>query len=351
MADELTSKSVCGDDSVFIVLVHMVSNFQPGCCAPTKPDTPESSCCSSEPSFEKALSNQAKDYGSKDNMALIEAGSFLMGTESEEAWEADGEGPVRPVEVGAYYISKTCVSIGEFEEFASDTGYVTDAEKFGWSYVFHILLSKNLLKRLKPKNVQGLEWWYGVEGASWKKPEGPGSNIKKRKDHPVTHVSWADAEAYCKWKGHRLPTEAEWEKAARGGLEQNVYAWGDELTPEGKHRCNIWQGKFPLENSKEDGYIGTAPVRSYRANGYGLYNVAGNVWEWCADWFSPTWHQQNDCRIDPQGPSEGDRRLMKGGSFLCHDSYCNRYRVAARTSNTPDTSTANCGFRTALSAQ
>jgi len=324
----------------------MSSDAKPSCCTPSKPAESQPSCCGGSV---QSLDKQAADFGSTDGMVKLDAGSFLIGTESDEAWLADGEGPVRECRTSTYYISKMCVTNEDFARFVADTRYQTEAERFGWSYVFHYLLPNKLLKRLKPKNVQGLEWWYGVEGAFWKKPEGPGSNIKKRMDHPVIHMSWNDAIAYCRWRGCRLPTEAEWERAARGGLEQKIYAWGDELHPEGKHRCNIWQGKFPTENTASDGFIGTAPTKSYRANGYGLYNVAGNVWEWCSDWFCPEWRKTANLD-DPLGPDHGDRKLMKGGSYLCHDSYCNRYRVAARTSNTPDTSTGNVGFRIAKDA-
>ena len=320
----------------------------PGCCMPTKSSITGERVAVNQCS-EKPESKRSPHYGSREGMVLIEAGSFLMGTDSDKGWEADGEKKVIEVSMDPYWISRCCVTNREFGEFVDDTGHVSEAEQFGWSYVFHILLQKSVLKRLKPQNVQGLEWWYGVEGAYWRKPEGPGSNVKKRMDYPAIHISWSDAVAYCQWKGHRLPTEAEWEKAARGGLEQKIYPWGDELHPEGKHRCNIWQGNFPLANTAEDGHVGPAPAKSFRANGFGMYNLVGNVWEWCSDWFSPNWRLIHK-EPNPQGPDTGGSKVMKGGSYLCHDSYCNRYRVAARTSNTPDSSTGNLGFRTAMDA-
>jgi len=278
-------------------------------------------------------------------MVSLPGGTFLMGTEDADGWAADGEGPVREVRIDPFHIDCTTVTNMQFSEFIENTGYRTEAEEFGWSYVFRVLLPKSKQRKLRQdKTVQGLQWWYAIEGAYWKKPEGPGSNILKRQDHPVVHVSWRDANAYCQWAGKRLPTEAEWEYAARGGVEQTRYPWGNELTPGGKHRCNIWQGDFPHRNTAEDGYVGTAPARSFRQNEFGLYNVCGNVWEWCQDWFSPTWHL-NGSRENPRGPESGSSRSMRGGSFLCHDSYCNRYRLGARTANTPDSSTSNCGFR------
>jgi formylglycine-generating enzyme required for sulfatase activity len=165
-------------------------------------------------------------------------------------------------------------------------------------------------------------------------------------DHPVVHVSWKDAVAYCRWTGKRLLTEAEWEYAARGGLVQKTYPWGNSLRPDGEHRCNIWQGRFPYSNTGEDGYMSTAPVDAYQPNGYGLYNMVGNTWEWCADWFSPSFHV-HATRTNPKGPPMGGAKVMRGGSYLCHASYCNRYRVAARSSNTPDSSSGNIGFRCA----
>lgn len=285
--------------------------------------------------------------GDTSGMVKLDGGVFLMGTEDSDAWADDGEGPIREVRVSPFWIDRTTVTNADFKRFVEATGYVSESERFGWSFVFAGQLPRSRRSKLKASTVQNLQWWYGVEGASWRKPEGPGSNILKRMDHPVVHVSWADAHAYCVWAGKRLPTEAEWEFAARGGLVQKKYAWGDELTPGGKHRCNIWQGRFPEVNTAEDGYAWTAPARSFQANGYGLYNMAGNVWQWCADWFHPTWHITASplTRDNPRGPDAGQNKVMRGGSFLCHASYCNRYRVAARTANTPDSATTNCGFR------
>ena len=181
-----------------------------------------------------------------------------------------------------------------------------------------------------------------MPGACWAQPEGPGSTLDGRLDEPVAHVSWNDAVALARFERGRLPTEAEWELAARGGLEQAVYCWGDELEPGGEHRCNVWQGAFPDRDTAADGYSGRAPVDSFAPNGLGLHNPAGNVWEWCADWFAT---DHGTGRVDPRGPARGRGKVMKGGSFLCHYSYCNRYRVGARTANTPDSSTANCGVR------
>lgn len=278
---------------------------------------------------------------------MIDVGGaeFLMGTHDGEGYAGDGEGPRRRVRCGRFRIAACAVSNADFSRFVEDTGYVTDAEKYRWSFVFHQFVRAEL--KAGPVDVPpDAPWWIKVEGACWSRPEGPGSNLDGRMDHPVTHVSWFDAEAYCRWSGSRLPTEAEWECAARGGLEGRRFAWGDDLLPAGRHRCNIWQGRFPEVNTGEDGYVGTAPVTAFEPNGFGLYNACGNVWEWCADWFSPNYHRVTRAD-DPVYLVPSGRRSMRGGSYLCHDSYCNRYRVAARTSNTPDSSTGHCGFRVA----
>ncbi|MCH2154744.1 MAG: formylglycine-generating enzyme family protein [Opitutales bacterium] len=286
--------------------------------------------------------------GSTDGMVKLEGGNFLMGCADDDGWPQDGEGPVREVKIDPFWISQTTVTNTEFAEFIDATGYKTESERFGWSYVFFGQLPKSKQRKLKEsRSVKGLQWWFGVEGASWKKPEGPGSDIKKRMNYPVIGVTWRDALAYCIWAGVRLPTEAEWEYAARGGTSQQRFPWGDNLVPRGKFMCNTFQGKFPTNNSAADGYAWTAPARSYKPNTYGLFNVVGNVWEWCNDWFDPTWHTTTDYSPNnPRGPQHRtDRKSMRGGSFLCHSSYCNRYRLGARTGNTPDSATTNCGFR------
>ncbi|MGQ4515356.1 SUMF1/EgtB/PvdO family nonheme iron enzyme [Streptomyces sp. DW26H14] len=283
-----------------------------------------------------------------DGMMRLPGGSFLMGTDDAEGFPADGEGPVRPVTLRPFLLDAYAVSNDRFARFVEATGHVTEAERFGWSFVFAGLLPA-ALRRGAPRPEQA-PWWCGVPGATWREPLGPGSTLDGLGHHPVVHVSWADAGAYCRWAGGRLPTEAEWEYAARGGLEQRRYPWGDELTPGGEHRCNIWQGRFPTKNTAEDGYAGTAPVDAFPPNGFGLHNMAGNVWEWCADRW--TTDHRAARRAHPTGPSGGTNanRVMRGGSYLCHHSYCNRYRVAARTSNTPDSTTGNLGFRLARDA-
>jgi formylglycine-generating enzyme required for sulfatase activity len=278
--------------------------------------------------------------GSTEGMIKLGGGRFLMGTDSAEGFPADGEGPVREVIVDPFYMDTYPVTNRQFGEFTQQTGYQTEAERFDWSFVFH----KHIPRELVEDTVRGVTWWCKVRGACWRCPEGPDSNIDSRPEHPVTHVSWNDATEYCRWAGKRLPTEAEWEYAARGGLEQKTYPWGDELTPGGRHLCNIWQGDFPNVDTAEDGYCAPAPVHTYPPNGYGFYTITGNAWEWCADWFHPAYHL-TATRKNPVGPREGAAKVMKGGSYLCHKSYCNRYRVAARTSNTPDSSTTNISFR------
>jgi formylglycine-generating enzyme len=285
-------------------------------------------------------------------MVTVPGGGFWMGSDHPDAFAADGEGPVRRVELPPFRIDAKAVTNAQFAAFVKATGHVTEAERFGWSYVFHLFVPAAARADALAGVVPQARWWRAIRGASWRAPEGRTSSVGERPSHPVVHVSWNDASAYADWAGKRLPTEAEWERAARGGLDRAQYPWGDELTPRGQHRCNIWQGTFPTTNTAEDGHVGTAPVDAYRANAYGLFNTSGNVWEWCGDWFSPDWHavERPETRVDPRGPATGPGRVMRGGSYLCHRSYCNRYRVAARTMSPPDSTTGNLGFRCAADA-
>ena len=266
-----------------------------------------------------------------------------MGAEDPDGFPSDLEGPIREVAVSPFRISPHPVTNDGFAVFVDATGYRTDAERSGASFVFGGLLPEDFPPT---RGVAAAPWWRLVHGASWDRPEGPQSDLQGRGDHPVVHVSWEDARAFCRWAGVRLPTEAEWEYAARSGLEHARFPWGDDLTPDGRHMANIWQGTFPSRNTMDDGYLGTNPVGAFPANGFGLVDCAGNVWEWCTDRFAREHVPSGSVvSIDPGKGGPNEHRVIKGGSYLCHDSYCNRYRVAARTSNTPGSTTGNMGFR------
>lgn len=312
------------------------------CCPGSRSDEPHEDQSSTAPIAPGTTSAEEVDTS---RMVHIPEGTFTMGTDDDVGFPSDGEGPAREVTTNAYHISSHTVTNAEFLEFVRDTDYVTDAERFGWSFVFQDFLTDEAQAHVMDA-VGEAPWWAAVEGANWYRPYGPGSEISDILDHPVVHVSWRDAVEYCEWANVRLPTEAEWERAARGGRDGTRFPWGEDLTPNGQHRCNVWQGDFPVENTGDDGYLSTAPVNEFSPNDYGLYNVSGNVWEWCSDWFSAEYHTTDEwSSTDPTGPPGGNARCMRGGSYLCHRSYCNRYRLAARSSNTPDSSTGNIGFR------
>ena len=306
------------------------------CCGPSRP---ESQSVPSSPS----ATDRVESTGCVPPLVQIAAGTFQMGTDDVRGYPADGEGPVHEVELGQFGIGATTVTNDQFAVFVEASGFVTTAEHYGNSFVFGGLLPDDFPPT---QGVASAPWWRLVEGASWQHPEGPHSDLADRGDHPVVHVSWLDAVAYCEWSGTRLPIEAEWERAARGGVESAHFPWGHELEPDGRHLMNVFQGEFPGGDTGADGWVGTCPVKSYPANGFGLHEMTGNVWEWCADWFDPRYYGVSP-RNDPAGPSAGTRRVMRGGSYLCHHSYCWRYRVDARSSNTPDSTAGNIGFRVA----
>jgi len=256
------------------------------------------------------------------NMVFIQGGEFLMGSSDGMPYEA----PVHQVTVKSFLIDAHEVTIAEFAKFVAATQYKTEAERLGWSGAF---------------NRKSGEWGK-VSGANWRHPDGPESSPSE--DEPVCQVSWEDAVAYAKWIGKRLPTEAEWEFAARGGLVGMKYAWGDKLRPNGKPVANWWQGHFPERDTGEDGFRGRAPVGSFPPNGYGLYDTAGNVWEWCEDWFADDYYQ-NSPNSNPSGPAAGFERVIRGGSWMCSENYCTNYRVGARGHATPDSGLDNLGFR------
>lgn len=295
-------------------------------------------------------------------MVWIPGGTFRQGSDNPKMRDAQ---PVHQVTVDGFWMDCTAVTNEQFAQFVEATGYVTVAERTPQAKDFPGARPENLVVGsvvFNPSNGpvpldNHLRWWIYVEGANWRHPEGPESNLQGREKHPVVHVAWEDAAAYAKWAGKRLPTEAEFEFAARGGLDRKKYAWGDDLRPGDKWMANIWQGHFPYENTAEDNFRATAPVGSFAANGYGLYDIAGNVWEWCADWYRPDYYAKLATGPqpvqNPQGPNDSydpaepgmAKRVMRGGSYLCTDQYCTAYEAGARGKGAPDTGTNHLGFR------
>jgi formylglycine-generating enzyme len=267
------------------------SRVMSGCCVPNGPPS------------EAPGGSEVRTRGDRiSDLVELPAGSFLMGS-AESRYPDDCEGPPRPVAVSGFALARHAVRNDDFAAFVAATGYLTTAEREGWSYVFGGLLPDDF----PPTHaVVETPWWRQVHGASWRRPKGPQSDLSGLGDHPVVHVSWLDARAYARWAGGRLPSEAEWEFAARGALVGCRFPWGDDLTPGGEHRMNVFQGSFPHHNTAVDGFVGTAPVDAFPPNAYGLWNMTGNVWEWCADRF---------------GPTRPAARNMRGGSYLCHEAY------------------------------
>lgn len=331
------------------------------------------SCTSNLPSrFAAGTSTDgivASRKSSYAGMVKIPGGDYQMGAADKEG--RPDEYPQHAVHVDGFYMDATEVTNAMFAEFVKATGYVTTAERTpDWEELKKqlppgtpkpadsLLVAASLVftppaKPVALNNVS--QWWQWVKGANWKHPEGPGSNIKGKDNYPVVQVSWDDAMAYAKWAGKRLPTEAEWERAARAGMTGEPFTWGSEPVEKGQPKANIWQGHFPDRNTAADGFGRVAPVKSFAANAYGLYDIAGNVWEWCADWYRSDYYVQAGTRklVNPQGPASSydpeepsvPKRVVRGGSFLCHASYCASYRVSARMKTSPDTGLEHTGFR------
>jgi len=295
-----------------------------------------------------------------DGMVQIPGATFLMGSDHHYPEEA----PARKVTVSGFWIDAAPVTNREFGRFVRKTGHVTVAERAPDPVDYpgarpEMLVPFSTVFVPPPRRVSLADpynWWTPVPGADWRHPQGPGSSIRNKPDHPVVHVAWTDIEAYAAWAAKAIPTEAEWELAARGGLDGAEFAWGDELTPGGRWMANTWQGEFPVQNTQEDGYETTSPVGAFPANGHGLYDMIGNVWEWTSDWYAAGAAPAGACcggdqadgrerSADRRDPARIPRKVMKGGSYLCAPNYCRRYRPAARMAQPIDTSTSHLGFR------
>lgn len=328
---------------------------------------------SSDSKTEKADSNEKQvEETQPEGMVWIPAGTYTIGSEDEHAKLV--EGPAYEVQVDGFWMDETEVTNAEFRKFVKATGYKTVAERpVDWEGLKQMLPPgtpkphDSILEPgsmvFQPKPAANLyditQWWAWVNGADWQHPYGPESNIEGKDNHPVVHIAYEDAVAYADWAGKKLPTEAQWEVAARGGDGHQSFAWGDKLTPEGKYLANFYQGQFPDGNSAKDGFAKTAPVKSYEPNGFGLYDMIGNVWEWTSDWYRPDTHAQNKKQagirgcINPNGPSRSydpqepltPKRVTKGGSYLCSDEYCSNYRPSARMATAYDSGQEHLGFR------
>lgn len=348
--------------SVFCLNIHAIATA-------SSANAQEKKCgCNKVPSRFSQIST-----ATNNSMMTIPSGTFMMGVDNSQG--RPDEYPKHRIQINSFLIDATQVTNAEFQRFVNETGYITTAEKKP--------LWDDLKKQLppdtpKPEDSQLVaaslvfhaaqqpislddysQWWIWTPDANWRKPHGPISTLEGLENHPVVHVSWYDAKAYCSWAGKRLPTEAEWEWAARGGLLNKIYPWGDEPVDSGKVKANTWQGEFPYKNTLRDNYYYTSPVKSFPANGYGLYDMAGNVWEWVEDWYHSNYYStlEHKTTTNPKGPETSfdpeepyaAKKVLRGGSFLCNEQYCSGYRVAARMKSTPDTSMEHMGFRCAKS--
>lgn len=332
-------------------------------------------CCQKVPSrYQLSSFKPEPDVPAKaethEGMVWIEGGTYMMGGDNHQA--SEDEFPKHKVTVNGFWMDIKEVTNAQFAEFVKATGYITTAErKPDWNELKKqlppntpkpdesqlVAASLVFMPAKGPVNLNDYsQWWNWMPGASWKHPRGVNSTIKGKENYPVVHISWYDAQAYCKWAGKRLPTEAEWEYAARGGLKNQIYPWGNENVDEGRPKTNSWQGSFPDKNTLRDKFYNAAPVGSFAANGYGLYDMAGNVWEWCSDLYHHQYYGSINTSSgisNPEGPSKGfdpqeplaQKRVIRGGSFLCNDSYCSGYRVARRMKSTEDSSMEHLGFR------
>jgi sulfatase modifying factor 1 len=362
--DEVLAKTVAS-----VVNIPVIKKPIPICCESNLPNRFAVNNNRQNDLYTSIVSSSSSPL-SHEGMVWIKSGTFSMGGDNSQA--APDEYPKHKVTVSGYWIDKHEVTNAQFEKFVKATGYITTAEqKPDWNELKKQLppgTAKPDESELVPASLvfnppthsvsldDYSQWWEWKKGANWRHPHGPGSSIKGKENYPVVHVSWYDAQAYCKWAHKRLPTEAEWEFAARGGLNNEIYPWGNEGVDVGKVKANTWQGEFPDKNTLRDKFYYTAPVGSFAPNGYGLYDMAGNVWEWCEDYYNSNYYStinKPEGVIDPKGPDKSYdpdepyaiKRVIRGGSFLCNDSYCSGYRVARRMKSSEDSGLEHLGFR------